>query len=231
MSPFPHPAELQFSVAGHPARVSALLLRPEGARWLLVLAHGAGAGMRHPFMKVLSEQLASQGIGTLRYQFPYMEQGGSRPDPAPVLVATVRSAVTLALETAGDLPLFAGGKSLGGRMTSTAMAQAPLPRVRGLVFFGFPLHPAGRPSTERARHLHSIVAPMLFLQGRRDRLAELNFLRPICDALAQRAELHVIEDADHSFHVPKRSGRTDLQVLGELARYVARWFARLDEQL
>jgi uncharacterized protein len=220
--------ELQFTVTGQSSKVSALLSRPQEARWLLVLAHGAGAGMRHAFLEAVAEQLANHRIATLRYQFPYMEQRLGRPDTPPILVATVRSAITTAIDVAGDLPLIAGGKSLGGRMTSTAAAQAPLPGVHGLVFFGFPLHPAGRPSTERARHLGSVAVPMLFLQGTRDQLAELDLLRPVCEQLGNRARLHIVESADHSFRVLKRSGRTDREVLEELGKTVADWTALLD---
>lgn len=229
MSPSGHqtPIELRFVATQQTGKVSALLLRPESARWLLVLAHGAGAGMRHPFMQSMAEQLAGYGIATLRYQFPYMEQRSGRPDTSHVLVATVRAAVAAAFETAGDLPLLAGGKSLGGRMTSRAAAEGPLPRVRGLVFFGFPLHPAGKPSIERGKHLSSVTVPMLFLQGTRDQLAELNLLRPVCSQLESRAELHVIDGADHSFHVLKRSGRSDRDVLAELAKTVHNWATRL----
>lgn len=222
--------ELQFTVTDQPTRVSALLLRAERARWLLVFAHGAGAGMRHSFMNAVSEELARQRIATFRYQFPYMEQGGGRPDPPQVLLATVRAAVRAATEVAPDLPLIAGGKSLGGRMTSTAASQSPLPGVQGIVFFGFPLHPAGQPSTERARHLQSVSVPMLFLQGTRDKLAELELLRPVCSELGNRAQLHVIDGADHSFHVLKRSGRTDRDVLEELETTVAEWAAGLRNQ-
>jgi predicted alpha/beta-hydrolase family hydrolase len=183
--------------------------------------------MHHSFMNTVSEELASQSIATLRYQFPYMEQGGGRPDPPSVLGATVRAAVQTATELAPDLPLIAGGKSLGGRMTSTAASQSPLPGVQGLVFFGFPLHPPGQPSTERARHLQSVSAPMLFLQGTRDKLAELELLRPVCSDLGSRAQLHIIEDADHSFGVLKRSGRTDRDVMQELGTTVAEWADRL----
>jgi hypothetical protein len=220
--------ELQFTVIGHSRKVSAMLLRPEDARWLLVLAHGAGAGMRHAFLETIAEQLAHHQIATLRYQFPYMEQGLGRPDFPPILVATVRSAVATATDIAGDLPLIAGGKSLGGRMTSTAAAQAPLPRVHGLVFFGFPLHPAGKPSAERARHLGFVALPMLFLQGTRDHLAELDLFRPVCEQLGIQATLQVIEGADHSFHVLKRSGRTDREVLEQLGKIVAGWTAHLE---
>ena len=223
----PTGSELQFTATDRSGKVSAVLLRPPDARWLLVLAHGAGAGMRHPFMDAMSERLARQSVATFRYQFPYMEQGGGRPDPPAVLVATVRAAVRAATEAAPDLPLLAGGKSLGGRMTSTAASQSPLPGVQGLVFFGFPLHPPGQPSTERARHLQSVSAPMLFLQGTRDKLAELELLRPICSDLGSRAQLHIIEGADHSFGILKRSGRTDRDAMQELGTTVAEWADRL----
>jgi predicted alpha/beta-hydrolase family hydrolase len=213
-------AKLRFEASG--SHVAALLLRPPGARCLYVFAHGAGAGMQHRFMAAASARLAACGIASLRYQFPYMEAGGRRPDSRATLLATVRAAIRAAAGAAPDLPLLAGGKSMGGRMTSQAAAEAPLPGVRGLVFFGFPLHPAGRPSTERAAHLEAVRLPMLFLQGERDRLADLDLLRPVCAGLA-RATLHVVPDADHGFHVPKRSGRTDDEILAELARTVAQW--------
>ncbi len=216
---------MKIEVEGRP--VSAVLLRPPDARALLVFAHGAGAGMRHAFMERMSGHLAEAGIASLRYEFPYMEAGGRRPDPPRKLTATVRAAVDAAAQAAPDLPLFAGGKSMGGRMTSLAAAEAPLPAAHGLVFFGFPLHPAGRPSTERAAHLSRIDLPMLFLQGERDRLAELDLLRPILDDLGERATLHVIPTADHGFHVLKSSGRTDEAVLEELARAVADWAGSL----
>jgi predicted alpha/beta-hydrolase family hydrolase len=207
--------------------MSALLLRPERARSLLAFAHGAGAGMRHRFMEGMSAFLAAAGIATLRYQFPYMEAGSRRPDPRPILLATVRAAVAAARDLAPDLPLLAGGKSMGGRMTSLSAAEAPLAGVRGLVFFGFPLHPAGVPGAERADHLDRVELPVLFLQGERDRLADLDLLRPICARLGARATLHVIPGADHGFHVPKSTGRSDAAVLGELADVVARWSAGL----
>jgi predicted alpha/beta-hydrolase family hydrolase len=207
--------------------VSALLLRPHQARWLLIFGHGAGAGMRHPFMEEMSARLAAAGIATLRYQFPYMEANSRRPDARAVLLATVRAAVEAARRAAPDLPLLAGGKSMGGRMTSQAAAEAPLAGVQGLVFFGFPLHPAGRPSVERADHLERVGLPMLFLQGERDKLAELDLLRPVCARLGARATLHVIPTADHGFRVLKSSGLTDAEVLGELARAVANWLAAL----
>jgi hypothetical protein len=203
--------------------VSTLLLKPAAARHLLVLGHGAGAGMRHPFMEAISARLAGVGVATLRYQFPYMEGGGRRPDPKPVLLATVRAAVREAAARTDGLPLLAGGKSMGGRMTSSAEAEAPLTGVRGLIFFGFPLHPAGRPSIERAAHLDAVRLPMLFLQGDRDRLADLDLLQPVCRRLGERATLHVVAGADHGFHVLRSSGRTDAQVQDELAQAVASW--------
>jgi predicted alpha/beta-hydrolase family hydrolase len=184
--------------------------------------------MRHRFMEAIAEALAARGIATFRYQFAYMERRAGRPDPQPVLLATVRSAVAAARDLAPDLPLIAGGKSMGGRMTSLAAAAEALPGVRGLVFFGFPLHPAGSPGTERAAHLERVAAPMLFLQGTRDKLAELDLLRPIVERLGARATLHVIEGADHSFEVPKRSGREAGEVLDELAGTVADWARRLE---
>jgi uncharacterized protein len=213
-------------VAGK-GEVSALVVRREAARWLLVLGHGAGAGMRHPFMEAMSRHLAAVGIATMRYQFPYMEAGSRRPDGRAILLATVRAAVGAARAAAPDLPLIAGGKSMGGRMTSLAAAEEPLPGVHGIVFFGFPLHAAGHRSTERADHLERVDLPMLFLQGARDQLAELELLRPVCARLGARATLHVLADADHGFHVPKRSGRTDADVQQELAETVAAWAATL----
>jgi predicted alpha/beta-hydrolase family hydrolase len=218
--------ELRFGASRRSGEVSALLLRPDAARWLLVLGHGAGAGMRHNFMEAIAERLADRGIATFRYQFPYMEQESRRPDPPPVLIATVRSAVAAAMEAAGDLLLLAGGKSLGGRMTSMAAAEKPLPDVRGLVFFGFPLHAAGKPGVERGEHLAGVTVPMLFLQGTRDALADLELLRPLLSRLGHRATLHVVNDADHSFHVTKGSGRTDPEVLEELAETVSIWASR-----
>jgi len=183
--------------------------------------------MRHPFMEELAAILASQGMATLRYQFPYMERGRRRPDARSVLVDTVQAATLLGqsiAETAsGPLPLLVGGKSMGGRMASHAAAEGGLPGVRGLVFFGFPLHPAGRPSTARATHLVEVDVPMLFLQGTRDRLADLDLLVPECRRLGDRATLHVVEDGDHSFHVLKRTGRTDRSVLEELGSVTAKW--------
>ncbi len=222
--------ELTVHVSETAGNVAALLLRPYHARWLLVLAHGAGAGMRHTFMEQLSHELADAEVATLRYQFPYMQQGRGRPDPPAVLTATVRTAIAAAAEAAPDLPLLAGGKSLGGRMTSHALSEPTTmgmtdvtKRVRGLIFFGFPLHPPGRPGTKRAEHLERVDVPMLFLQGTRDTLADLALLRPLCAKLAPRVTLHIVETADHSFHVLKRSGTTDANVLRALARTTASW--------
>jgi hypothetical protein len=201
--------------------VSALFLRPPDARRVVVLAHGAGAGMAHPFLGALSSELATLGVATFRYQFPYMEQRARRPDPPALLTATVAAAVRAAATAAPDLPLVAGGKSMGGRMTSQAAADGLLPGVRALIFVGFPLHPPKRPGTTRADHLGRVTVPMLFLQGTRDEFAEPELLDPIIDRLAPRAALHAIDGADHSFHVLKRSGRTDADVLRELARTIA----------
>ena len=209
--------------------VSGLLLRPADARLLYVLAHGAGAGMRHPFLEAISQRLAEQGIATLRYQFRYMEQRSRRPDPPAVAAATVRAAVAEAARLTPGLPLVAGGKSFGGRMTSTAQAEEPLPGVRGLVFLGFPLHPPGRPDDKRAEHLALVTIPMFFLQGTRDEFAGLELLRPVVKRLGDRATLHLVEGGDHSFKVPKKSGRSDEDVMGELARAIVTWSLTLVE--
>ena len=216
---------LTFLATPEKGAVSALLLRPEAARWLLALGHGAGVGMRHRFMAALSAALAGVGVATLRYQFPYMEAGARRPDGRATLLATVRAAIAAAAQAAPDLPLLAGGKSMGGRMTSLAAAEAPLAGVHGLVFFGFPLHPAGQPASERGAHLARVELPLLFLQGERDRLADLELMRPLCAALGARARLETVPDADHGFHVPKRSGRSDADVIARLAASVARFAA------
>jgi predicted alpha/beta-hydrolase family hydrolase len=207
--------------------VSALLTSPASPRALYVLAHGAGAGMRHRFLETMAQRLAARGIATLRYQFPYTEQGSRRIDPEPLLLDTVRAAVAMGREEAGGVPLLAGGKSMGGRMTSRAAAEEPLEGVAGLVFLGFPLHPAGRPGISRAEHLHQVALPMLFLQGTRDTLAELDLLRPVVEKLGPRATLRIVEHADHMFHVLKKSGRSDEQVLDELADTVAAWSGKL----
>lgn len=203
--------------------VSALLTAPAGARACHVLAHGAGAGMTHPFMAAVAEGLAERGIATLRYQFPYIERGSKRPDSPKVAQAAVRAAVAAAARLAPGIPLIAGGKSFGGRMTSQAQANDPLPAVRGLVFLGFPLHPPGQPSESRAQHLVGVQVPMLFLQGTRDDFAKLDLIEPVVARLGDRAELKLFRDADHSFHVPARSGRTDAEVRGDLTRTLATW--------
>lgn len=209
-------------------RVSGLFDRPGTARALLVLAHGAGAGMEHPSMQAVATGLAERGIATLRYQFPYMERQSRRPDPPPLCHATVRAAVAEAARLAPDLPLIAGGRSFGGRMTSQAQAQAPLAGVRGLVFLAFPLHPAGQPGTERAVHLQDVGIPMLFIQGTRDELAEPGLLRPLVERLGARATLHALDDADHSFHIPARSGRKDAEVRNEALDAVRTWLNGID---
>ena len=208
---------------GSPGAVSGLLQMPSQARALYVFAHGAGAGMTHPAMTAVAAELAERGIATLRYQFPYMEQRRKRPDPPPIAHAAVRAAVAMAHTRAPKLPLFAGGRSFGGRMTSQAQAAAPLPGVRGLAFLGFPLHPAGKPSSDRAKHLADVKVPMLFLQGTRDALAELSLLEPVVKGLGSRAALHLLEGADHSFHVLKSSGRNDREVLAEILDAFAAW--------
>jgi predicted alpha/beta-hydrolase family hydrolase len=222
----PPSEQFRFHVEGA-AEVSGLLVLPKNARWLLVLAHGAGAGMTHPFMENLSNELSAAGIATFRYQFPYMEKHRRVPDPPAILTATVMAAVQAAKEAAPGLPLLAGGKSMGGRMTSQAASQHSFDSVQGLVFFGFPLHPPNRPGTKRADHLAKVTIPMLFLQGTRDTFADLKLLRPICAKLGQRATLHIIESADHSFHVLKSSKRTDADILRELAETTATWADKL----
>ena len=207
--------------------VSALLVSPARPDALYVLAHGAGAGMRHAFMETMAARLAARGVATLRYQFPYVENGSRRIDPEPLLLDTVRAAVAMGREAAGGVTLIAGGKSMGGRMTSRAAAAAPLEGVAGIAYLGFPLHPAGQPGISRAEHLAKVSVPLLFLQGTRDTLAELPLLRPVVDKLGARATLHIVEHADHMFHVLKKSGRTDEQVLDELADTVAAWSGKL----
>ncbi|WP_421999939.1 alpha/beta family hydrolase [Reyranella sp.] len=207
--------------------VSGLWLAPTRAKACLVLAHGAGAGMSHRSMAAIAEGLAERGVATLRYQFPYMEKGSKRPDRPPLAHATVRAACASAAALAGRLPLFAGGKSFGGRMTSQAQALEPLADVRGLVFFAFPLHLAGKPARTRADHLADIAVPMLFLQGTKDALADLALLQAEVKALGRRATLVLADGADHAFHVPVRSGRTDAAVLGELLDAAAAWMTRV----
>ncbi len=213
---------------GDGERVSALLTTPAGATALVVLAHGAGAGMAHSFMTATAEGLAERGIATLRYQFPFMERGSKRPDAPKVAHAAVRAAVAEAARRCPGMPLVAGGKSFGGRMTSQAQAAAALPGVVGLAFLGFPLHPAGKPSIERAGHLDAVGLPMLFLQGTRDELAELALLQPVLARLGRRATLHLVDDADHAFHVRARSGRSDAQALAEMLDILAAWTRGLE---
>jgi predicted alpha/beta-hydrolase family hydrolase len=206
-------------------QVSGLYLVPADARACYVLAHGAGAGMAHPFMASVAEGLAGRGIATLRYHFPYMEHGSRRPDSPGLAQKTVRAAVAEAARLAPGLALVAGGKSFGGRMSSQAQAAAPLAGVRGVVFLGFPLHAAGKPSADRGRHLLDVHVPMLFLQGTRDPLAQLEYLQPLVDRLGARAELKLLPDADHSFHVPARTGRKDAEVRAELLDALAAWIS------
>jgi len=223
--------ELSFAVSPEIGEVSAILVRPKDARWLLVYGHGAGAGMRHAFMDATAGALARHGIATLRYMFPYTEAGRRRPDRPKLLLPTIeaaaRAAVAAAADTGGPLPLIAGGKSMGGRMTSTLASEGGLDGVRGLVFFGFPLHAPGREGVERAAHLAEVRMPMLFLQGTRDKLAAPGLIREVTDGLGDRATLHVVDGADHGFHVLKRSGRTDDDVVEELAATTATWAVTL----
>ena len=208
--------------------VSGLLVAPPEPRAVFVFGHGAGAGMRHAFMDDVAWRLGALGVATLRYQFPYMEAGKRAPDPKPVLITTVRAAVAEATRRCPGVPLVAGGKSMGGRMTSIAAAEEPIPSVRALAFFGFPLHPAGREGSERGAHLADIGLPMLFLQGTRDRLANLDLLRPLLNTIEPHPKLHVLDGADHGFHVLKRSGRTPADVLEEACAVFASWVTRLD---
>jgi uncharacterized protein len=203
--------------------VSALLIRPAQARACFVFAHGAGAGMTHPFMQTVAAGLCKRGIATLRYQFPYMEKGSKRPDPPAIAQAAVRAAVAEAGRCCPGLSLIAGGKSFGGRMTSQAQAAAPLAGVRGLAFLGFPLHPAGKPSSDRAGHLVDVHVPMLFMQGTRDNLAEAGLIEPVVRGLGPSAKLHFVDGADHSFHVLVRSGRNDRDVMNEILDAFAGW--------
>jgi predicted alpha/beta-hydrolase family hydrolase len=208
-------------------RVSARLELPVDARACYVLAHGAGAGMEHPFMSAVAAGLAERGVATLRYQFPYMERRARRPDPPALCHATVRAAVAECARRVPALPLIAGGRSFGGRMSSQAQAQEPLPGVRGLAFLGFPLHPAGRPSDSRAEHLSRVDIPLLFLQGTRDALAERPLLEALLARLGARASASWLEDADHAFHVPARSGRNDAQVMSTLLESLCKWLEGL----
>jgi hypothetical protein len=224
--PSPPDEPLTISV-GDVCRVSALLRVPAQIRACLLLAHGAGAGMRHAFLVSVADALAARGIGTLRYQFPYMERHSRRPDPPDLCHATVRAAAATAARLAPAVPLFAGGKSFGGRMTSQAQAETPLAGVRGLAFLGFPLHPPGQPAQTRAQHLSQVCIPLLFLQGTRDEFAELALLEPLVSRLGARATLHLFQDADHSFRVPARSGRKAPEVMRELTDVLAGWIETL----
>jgi predicted alpha/beta-hydrolase family hydrolase len=221
-----NPQSLQIEV-GRSGPVSALLTQPQRPSACYVFAHGAGAGMTHTFMAAVATGLSERGIATLRYQFPYMEKGGKRPDPPGVAQAAVRAAVEEAARRCPAIPLIAGGKSFGGRMTSQTQAKAPLEGVQGLAFFGFPLHPAGKRSTERADHLAGIDIPMLFLQGTNDKLAEVDLLKPVVKKLVAQATLHLVEAADHSFHVPARSGRNDAEVMNDILDAFAAWSATI----
>lgn len=203
--------------------VSGLLLVPADPQACYVFAHGAGAGMNHAFMRATAVELAELGIASLRFQFPYMERGSKRTDPPPICHATVRAAVATAAQRLPNVPLIAGGRSFGGRMSSQAQADAPLPGVRALVFLGFPLHPAGRPETARGAHLANVTIPMLFVQGTRDELAKLSLLEPLVQRLGPKATLQLLAEADHSFHVPAKTGRKDADVRAEALRKVADW--------
>jgi len=214
--------KLEFEVTDT-SSVSALLISPIKASACYVFAHGAGAGMTHPFMETFAAGLGERGVASLRYQFPYMEKGSRRPDPPDVAHAAVRAAVAEAGRACPGMPLIAGGKSFGGRMTSQAQAMAPLAGVQGLAFVGFPLHPAGKPSSDRAKHLTEVKVPMLFLQGTRDTLAELPLLEPVVAGLGPIALLHIVKEADHSFHVLARSGRNDREVMTEILDAFASW--------
>jgi predicted alpha/beta-hydrolase family hydrolase len=221
------PQQLEIGIAKS-GSVSGLLIRPAEARACFVFAHGAGAGMTHPFMATFAAGLGERGIATLRYQFPYMQKGSRRPDPPAVAHAAVRAAVAEAGLACPGLPLIAGGKSFGGRMTSQAQAIAPLAGVQGLAFLGFPLHPAGKPSSERAKHLAEVQVPMLFMQGTRDNLAELALIEPVVASLGPLASLHLVSEADHSFHVPARSGRNDREVMKEMLDTFSTWTGAIE---
>jgi hypothetical protein len=224
------PQKVEIAV-GKAATVSALLNRPTRARACLVFAHGAGAGMTHPFMATVAAGLGERGVATLRYQFPYMEKASRRPDPPAIAHAAVRAAVAEAGRCCPGMLLIAGGKSFGGRMTSQAQALEPLAGVRGLAFLGFPLHPAGKPSTDRAKHLSDVHIPMLFMQGTRDNLADMKLLEPVVKNLGPSASLHQVAEADHSFHVLARSGRNDKQVMSEALDAFAGWIEAIEAKI
>jgi predicted alpha/beta-hydrolase family hydrolase len=221
------PQKLDIEIAGC-GSVSALMIRPAEARACYIFAHGAGAGMTHSFMETFAAGLGDRGIASLRYQFPYMEKGSRRPDPPAVAHATVRAAVAEAGRNCPGLLLIAGGKSFGGRMTSQAQAIAPLAGVQGLAFLGFPLHPAGKPSSDRAKHLAEVRIPMLFMQGTRDTLAEVTLIEPVVTSLGPSASLHLVREADHSFHVLARSGRNDREVMKEILDTFSTWTGAIE---
>jgi predicted alpha/beta-hydrolase family hydrolase len=221
------PQQLEIAIAKS-GSVSGLLTRPAQARACFVFAHGAGAGMTHPFMETFATGLGERGVASLRYQFPYMEKSSRRPDPPAIAQAAVRAAVAEAGLSCPGLPLIAGGKSFGGRMTSQAQASAPLAGVRGLAFLGFPLHPAGKPSSDRAKHLAEVHVPMLFMQGTRDNLAELTLMEPVVASLGPSASLHLVREADHSFHVLARSGRNDREVMKEILDTFSIWIGAVE---
>ncbi len=223
----PKVSEREIHIAVDGGHVCGLLIAPKEAHACYIVAHGAGVGMRHKFMAAVAHGLGQRGVATLRYQFPYMERGSKRPDSPKVAQAAVRAAVDEAADLLPGVALVAGGKSYGGRMTSQAQAQEPLAGVRGLAFLGFPLHAPGQPSDERAAHLSAVTIPMLFLQGSRDDFADLDYLRPLAKRLGSRATLKLFDDADHSFHVPAKSGRTDAEVMTDLLNALADWIERL----
>lgn len=218
--------KLRFTASKSSGEVSALLDLPENPECIYVFAHGAGAGMQHPFMANVSGALAEHNIAVLRFNFPYTEKNMKRPDPAPVLMETIRSAVNVSREYLNGIPAFAGGKSMGGRMSSMMCASGNSPDISGLVFFGFPLHAPGKPSSERAEHLYKVKIPMLFLQGTRDKLADLTLLKPVIEKIGKPAELHIIENADHSFNILKSSGRSNSDVLFEITKLACIWMKK-----
>ena len=219
--------ESKFVATPEKGEVSSLLIHPDGAKWLLVLGHGASTNMRSSTLQTIAERLADVGIATFRYQFPYMERGGGGRESQAVALATVRSAVAAAHEAAGDVSILVGGHSYSGRMSSLTAAEAPIEHVRGLVFFAFPLHPSGREGTERAEHLDDVTVPMLFLSGTRDKLAVLDLLEPVCENLGDKATLHLLDTADHGFKVLKRR-KTEEDVFVEMARVLSEWIETLD---
>jgi uncharacterized protein len=218
--------EMKFLATAEKGEVSALLLLPAEANCLLVLGHGASTNMRHATLQTISERMAEVGIATFRYNFPYMEQGRSR-DSQEVCTATVRSAVAAAQKAVPGFLLLAGGHSFGGRMTSNAASESPLPGVHGLIFFAFPLHQPGKPDTKRAEHLSSVTVPMLFLSGTRDELADRELLESVCKKLGKHATLHLLDTANHGYRILKRSRKSEEDVFVEMARIAREWISRL----